>query len=262
VLFLLLATQLAAAADQVILNWEQDANGAALLSGQVIDDEFNSASGISVTVSVVSAHNVAAIFPSDAPPGVDYDLGTPNETCTPPGPGVGTGGEVGQPGENCTAQENVLIIPTSGDEDGDGFIDRVPNDDANGGTITFLFNMPVAVDYTEILDQESTENLTINTYADAAGTVLVTSTSPSGLGDNSYEFLDISALNVRRVDYEFLGSGAVASLAYTPPGQTAISLSSQGASGVDGTALLWVLIPLALLLTATAVLVRKTQRVQ
>jgi hypothetical protein len=47
--------------------------------------------------------------PGEEPFG-DADLGAPNEKCTPPGPGVGAGGEPGLPGENCSPLGNVLII--------------------------------------------------------------------------------------------------------------------------------------------------------
>ena len=44
----------------------------------------------------------------------DPDLGSPNERCSPPGPGIGEGGEPGMPGENCEALGNVLIIQEVG----------------------------------------------------------------------------------------------------------------------------------------------------
>lgn len=222
----------AAAADQVVLDWEQDADGAAIASGQVIDDEYHNTTGISVTVQANSATDIAAIFPSDSPPATDVDLGSPNETCDGGGPGIGAGGEVGEPGENCINHENVLILPTSGDGDDDGFIDDEPNDDANGGTITFLFSEAVAIDYIEILDQESQENVEINAYTNVDGTGLLVSENPAGFGDNSYEFISIGALGARRLDFEFNGSGAIASIAYTPPDPTAITLSGTDASGV------------------------------
>lgn len=225
--------------EQVILDWEEDAAGNPLQSGQVIDDEYHATSGVSVTVKVESRYNIAAIFPSHNPPVsgstvIDPDLGTPNETCPGGGPGVGDGGEVGEPGENCMSHENVLIIPTVPDRDGDGFIDGDPNDDADGGTITFLFSEEVIIDYAEILDQESSEALTINAYADTAGTQVLVSANPAGFGDNSYENLAINALGARRIDFAFAGSGAIASVAYTPVTQTAITLSGISATSATG----------------------------
>ncbi len=229
-LILLVSTSIVAAADQVILDWELDAQGNPIAIGQVIDDEYFSTTGISVTVRAVSARGVAAIFPSHAPSPADLDLGSPNETCPGGGPGVGAGGEVGQPGENCLSHGNVLIMPTIGDADGDGFIDGVPDDDHRGGTIIFLFSEPVQIDYIEILDQESSENLVIESYSDVAGADLLDMQSPTGFGDNSYEFLPIVVSGVRRLDFDFRGSGAIASLAYRPPDPTAVSLAAVNAS--------------------------------
>ena len=225
------------AADQVILTWEQDADGNAISTGQVIDDEYESATGVSVTVETVSSTNEAAIFPSHNPPlrsgnVVDPDLGSPNTTCPGGGPGIGEDGEVGDPGENCLSHGNVLIMPTVGDSDSNGFIDDVPDDDASGGTISFYFSEPVTIDYTEMLDQETVESLTINSYADLAGTVLVDEQNPAGFGDNSYEKIDINASGIHRVDFVFIGSGAIASLAFTPADPTAVNLATLSASAI------------------------------
>lgn len=231
-------TSVVAAADQVILDWEQDAAGNPLTSGQVIDDEYHNMTGISVTIQVQSPTGVAAIFPSNAPPGVDFDIGSPNETCTPAGPGTGDAGEVGQIGENCMNHGNILIMPTIGDGNGDGFIDGVPNDDDRGGTITFIFSEPVRVDFIEALDQESEENLTVESYGDVAGTNLLDAQNPSGYGDNSYENVPIGVEGVRRVELDFLGSGAISNLAFTPQDPTAVSLSSIDASAIAPTGIL------------------------
>ncbi|HSM57166.1 MAG TPA: hypothetical protein VK879_13530 [Candidatus Sulfomarinibacteraceae bacterium] len=236
-LVLLALPAIVAAQEQVILDWEEDAAGNPIQSGQVIDDEYHAMSGVSVTVKVESRYNIAAIFPSHNPPVgpngvIDPDLGSPNETCDGGGPGIGEGGEVGQPGENCLHHENVLIIPTIWDRNGDGFIDGLPDDDANGGTITLLFSEEVIIDYAGILDQEFEEALTINAYADIAGTQLLVSENPAGFGDNSYEEIAINALGARRIDFVFAGSGAIASVAYTPVTQTAIDLAGFTASSI------------------------------
>lgn len=255
ILVMVFFTSVVAAADQVILDWEQDADGNALATGQVIDDEYHSATGISVTVQAQSSSGVAAIFPSDAPPGVDFDIGSPNETCLGGGPGEGDGGEVGEIGENCMNHGNVLIMPTVGDGDGDGFIDGVPNDDDGGGTITFIFSEMVTVDFIEVLDQETQENLVIESYGDVAGTVLLDTQNPSGFGDNSYENIAIQTGGVRRVEFDFIGSGAVASIAFTPQDPTAVSLSAVDASAIAPTGVLFIAALLALITVASVWLV-------
>lgn len=221
--------------DQVILDWETDAQGNALSPGQVIDDEFHSATGISITVQAESERadgsDVSAIFPSDQPT-ADPDLGTPNETCPGGGPGEGEGGEVGEEGENCTPLGNILIIPTVGDNDGDGFIDGMPDDDARGGLVTFLFSDPVTLDYLQILDQEAGETAVIRAYNNVSGDAgaLIEEVSTMPLGNNSFQQVDLAAQGVMRLDVQYLGSGGLASLAYTPEGPTAVSLSTVNAS--------------------------------
>lgn len=92
------------------------------------------------------------IFDSSHPTGDDFDLGTPNETCDPPGPGQGQGGEQGQQGENCEPLYNLLIIAENiVDANGDGRVDD-PDDDAGGGEILFEFDSPFIIDYITIMD--------------------------------------------------------------------------------------------------------------
>lgn len=263
---------IATAADQVILDWETDADGNSLSSGQVIDDEFHSTTGISITLRAQSeapdGSNVRAIFPSHQPPvapsgrTIDADLGTPNETCPGGGPGIGEGGELGQPGENCTPQNNILIIPTVGDGDGDGFIDGLPDDDEEGGLATFLFSEVVSVDYLEIIDQENDETAIIRAYSNASGDPgsLVAEVSSQPLGDNSFQHIDLNALGVVRLDVEYLGSGGLANLAYTPMSPTAVELSTLDVSAsVAGFAP--ILIAVVLLSALSAAWVWRSRRV-
>lgn len=257
-----------AAANQVILDWETDAAGTVLVPGQVIDDEFHSTQGISITISGTSNRpggaNLRAIFPSSVLPidgngkAVDEDLGSANETCAGGGPGKGSGGEINALGVNCVALGNVLILPTSGDGDGDGVIDDTPNDDAAGGLGLFLFSEPVTIDYLELLDMESPEAVTIRTYTSAAGSPAVPSleTNPAPLGDNSFQRVELNASDVLRLEVEYEASGALATLAYTPAGPTATTLLSTAA--VPATASLWLFLALAFLLAvASALLVRR-----
>ena len=69
--------------------------------------------------------NVCISFDSGNPTGGDRDLGTPNQAFG--GPGVGSGGEPGMPGENNTALHNVLIIAEDvGDANQDGLVSTTP----------------------------------------------------------------------------------------------------------------------------------------
>jgi hypothetical protein len=260
-----------AAQEQVILDWQTDADGNPLLAGQVIDDEFHSATGISITIRAQSAapggSNVRAIFPSHQPPvsgsgsTIDPDLGTPNETCPGGGPGIGDGGEVGQPGENCTPQENILIIPTVGDSDGDGFIDGLPNDDAGGGLATFLFSRPVTIDYLEVIDQENAETADIRAYSDVSGDpgTLIAETSTVPFGDNSFQRVALGSSGVMRLDVDYEGSGGLANLAYTPDEPTAVSLSTLDGS-MSFSRLTPFLAAVALLFVLTVAWMRQSRR--
>jgi hypothetical protein len=272
VIAFLSAPSIATAADQVILDWQTDADGNPLSSGQVIDDEFHSTTGISITLRAQSeapgGSNVRAIFPSHQPPvapsgrTIDADLGTPNETCPGGGPGIGEGGELGQPGENCTPQNNILIIPTVGDGDGDGFIDGLPDDDEEGGLATFLFSEVVSIDYLEIIDQENDETAIIRAYANVSGDPgsLVAEVSTQPLGDNSFQRVALNALGVVRLDVEYLGSGGLANLAYTPMSPTAVELSTLDASA-SVTGFAPILIAVVLLSALSAAWVWRSRRV-
>ena len=64
----------------------------------------------------------------------DPDLGSPNEMCSPAGPGTGEGGEPGEPVRNCEPLGNVLIIQEVND-----CPDDIPDDAGDGGVLTLDF---------------------------------------------------------------------------------------------------------------------------
>jgi hypothetical protein len=66
-----------------------------------------------------------------ANPGKSSHLGSPNANCPGGGPGIGSGGNPGQPGRNCAAQGNVLVVQES-DTNG-------AKDNPGGGVIIFSF---------------------------------------------------------------------------------------------------------------------------
>ncbi len=133
------------------IDFETDALGNPLVAGQIIDDEW-AEWGITASFTVnAPSTGPLMIFDSANPTGGDVDLGSPNETCAPPGPGIGTEGEVGQPGENCFPQRNLLIIS----EDGDG---SDPDDAADGGTIVFSFADELEIDALSFLDSENNQD--------------------------------------------------------------------------------------------------------
>lgn len=98
------------------------------------------------------------IFNSTVPTAGDFDLGSPNNTCF--GPGVGTGGQVGQPGENCVDLKNILIISDDANP-------LAPKSYPNGGKLIFDFTDPVLFKEMHFLNA-ATDGDTITLY-DAGG---------------------------------------------------------------------------------------------
>ena len=189
------------------INFDTDGLGANTTAGQVIDDEYANL-GLTIATDDPAGHP-AMIFDSANPSGGDLDLGTANEDFG--GPGVGAGGEAGQPGENNTAFGKVLIISEDGDSSD-------PDDDASGGTIYFNFDSDVEIVSLAVLDIENNVSF-VRTY-DAADNVLST-TMMLNLGNNSAQTLNINTDGVRRMEVFFAGSGAIPFVTFNeeqPPG--------------------------------------------
>lgn len=162
------------------------------------------------TLSVVNNNGPQSliIFDSANPTGEDPDLGTPNQTCG--GPGIGIGGEVGQPGENCVPLGNLLIIAEDiVDGDGNGLVDD-PDDDLNGGTITFTWNSPTSPTRIVLMDIDN-ESASV---AVSNNTLLVT-VDATDLGDNSAQTIDLTGYPATdMMVVRFSSSGAVAEIEY------------------------------------------------
>ncbi|MBD3236258.1 MAG: hypothetical protein GF330_06125 [Candidatus Eisenbacteria bacterium] len=153
------------------------------------------------------------VFDSSAPTGGDYDLGTPNEDFG--GPGIGSGGRAGQPGENGTAQGNLLIIAEEiHDGDGDGLVDD-PDDEGGGGQIRFAFYEPVELHALGLVDIDDRSSAMVELYLDDQ---LLAAIPASSLGNNSYETLDLTGHGAADLLVLTLqGSGGVAFIDYVPP---------------------------------------------
>ncbi|WP_049901895.1 DUF11 domain-containing protein [Halococcus agarilyticus] len=181
--------------------FETGSDGEPLEAGQIIDDEFAD-DGITVSTENAGGREVM-VFDSSDPTGGDFDLGSPNEDFG--GPGVGDGGEAGEPGENNMSLGNVFIISADGDQSD-------PDDFDGGGTIVFEFDQPTRVDQLEFLDIDEGEAATITAF-DADGNVVASTESPD-LGDNSYNVAQLDAENVRRLEVTFPGSGSVSGITF------------------------------------------------
>lgn len=92
------------------------------------------------------------IFQTNNPPSGYEALGSPNEACSPAGPGKGEAGAPGQPGENCVDPKewplgNVLVVQD------DSKCDKKPAvPDPNGGTILVEFSKIINVGEIRVLN--------------------------------------------------------------------------------------------------------------
>lgn len=166
------------------------------------------------TVSVMNhtgGPHSCIIFDSANPTGGDPDLGSPNQTCG--GPGIGVGGEIGQPGQNCVPLGNLLIVAEDiVDANNDQIVDD-PDDEAGGGTIVFTFDAPVNPIRMVIMDIDS-ETAAVQTDSDT----LAVTVDASDLGDNSAQTVDLTGnAGVTTITVNFSSSGAVAEIEYEQP---------------------------------------------
>jgi uncharacterized repeat protein (TIGR01451 family) len=184
------------------ISFDTNGGGANLPAGTIVDNEYV-ALGMHVTTNDPANHP-AMIFDTANPTGGDTDLGTPNQDFG--GPGVGPGGEMGEPGANSVALGKVLIVSQDGNSSN-------PNDNAGGGTIIFQFDFPVFVDAVAILDVDYGETGGSVKAFDAGGG-LIASAPIADLGDNSSQVVAVGAVGVRRLEVKFTGSGAVSALLF------------------------------------------------
>ncbi|MEM7351344.1 MAG: SdrD B-like domain-containing protein [Acidobacteriota bacterium] len=183
------------------LDFEQDFEGNALPAGTILTDQLAS---FGITVSSANPANPPMIFDSANPTGGDNDLGTPNETVG--GPGVGSGGEVGQPGQNLQSLGNVLILS----EDGDA---TDPDDNAGGGTLIFDFANEVRIDRVAILDIDEGMGGAVTAF-DGGGSVIGAASMSGSLGNNSVQTVSLGVAGARRLEVFFPGSGAVSGIVF------------------------------------------------
>lgn len=152
------------------------------------------------------------IFDSSSPTGQDWDLGTPSQDFG--GPGIGSGGLAGEPGENAVALGNLLIIAEDlGDANLDDVVDD-PDDERDGGSIAFLFHSPAQpVSITLVDIDEQLLGLDID-----GGGALEISVQGSAAGNNSVQKLDLTNYGlVSSIRINFIGSGAIGEIEYRTP---------------------------------------------
>jgi cysteine-rich repeat protein len=170
--------------------------------------------------------NFAITFPSNAPPGLDFDLGSPNETCGGPGVSSDGAGEADGAHPNCAPPDgpldpndpniplnNVLIVADNlTDNDFDGLVD-VPNDHAGDNNLIIKF-LDKSVRFTSIalLDIQAplAESATVFLYADVDCSDLIAEIELDDTGDNGlivFKFEPFAPSRCMIVDVN--GSGAI-----------------------------------------------------
>jgi hypothetical protein len=209
-----LACELVTDTCALVLNFDKDANGNNLPAGTKINNQW-AAAGI-----VISANNdrnngpdQAILFNSAAPTGGDPDLGTPNQAYG--GPGIGNGGSTN------TVPEGMLLIIAENitDNNNDGLVDN-PDDEAQGGTISFQFtNTAVRVDTMVFIDIDDNQATTITVEKSDNSTV--TFVLPDA-GDNGRVTAFINESDVVALHVNFSGSGGIAGLYYCDDGEVIV----------------------------------------
>ena len=164
------------------------------------------------------ALDAAVLFDSNNPSGGDDDLGSPNETCDAPGPGIGSGGEMGMPFENCPAAalNNLAIIHEHCEELGGDSVAEPDDADLVGAEFDFDFSLiaPVTIESITLLDVEAEEpnaivRLLDGTDAEIAMFVL------NQTGDNGLVVKGLGpTFGVWRMAVTLNGSGAIDNIVF------------------------------------------------
>ncbi len=189
-----------------VLDFDTDGSGSSLSAGTIVGEQWATKGIHFSTTNTSGSDHPMMIFDTANPTGNDIDLGAPNETCSPAGPGVGVGGEVGSTYENCSPLGNTLILSTDGDtSDPD---DWRPSG-SQYGVITMEFDQDVQILNIALLDTDNDEDPVEIFFNDAALSSPVTSLPKPG--DNGFVETDVSGLSpadVRRMDVKMYGSGS------------------------------------------------------
>lgn len=191
------------------IDFETAGNGARLHAGAYVGQDWYSQYGMTVSATKTNGGytpgNKPRLFDTSRPGtnnnNGDPDLGSPNQSCWPSGPGVGNGGKPSSAYKNCKAQGLVLIIQESNKYAWD--------DNAHGGIITFDFATPVDKVFSiGLMDIEER-----TTYVDVRlSNGQSRRFTSAAAGDNSVQTININMSSVKQVKVTFGGSGAITDL--------------------------------------------------
>jgi hypothetical protein len=198
------------------LDFEKFPNGSIIPRGAYIATEWSQQFGLNISVvpNGISWYapfkpgtnlRQARIFNSSNPgvePDGDDDLGSPNAQCSRSGPGIGAGGIPGSKGANCQLHGNILIIQESNKAS--------PDDALNGGTFDFSFREPMYFDSLGLMDISEGSGRIMATLQNGTSKTF----QYANLGSNSYQTINISTSNVKKLEVYLTESGAITHLKF------------------------------------------------
>ena len=204
-----------ARAQHRVIDFTTDASGGAISAGDFISNQYT-LWGIEISESDVNHRAMA--FDTANPTGGDSDIGAPNQAfnatggelwdgVSPRGPGVGSGGAQGQPGENRWPLGNALIVSQDNNQ-------AVPNDYSGGGTLKFSFAEAITVNEIWVLDDLEGGDFIIACTPDGMECFNFEINNPD---ENSFQQIPVNTANVGTLYVELSGSGGIPAMRITGP---------------------------------------------
>jgi hypothetical protein len=191
--------------NKVNIDFNSLANDIPLQGGRYISTEYLRDYGVKLTASG-GLNDLPRLFNTSLVGSV-ASLGSPNQECSPSGPGEGKSGAPGQPGENCEPQGNILIIQNKND---DG---ELPDPNAAGGVISVELSSRVIFTFGIRLMNIVGNGTTVKiAYVNAAGIKIPKTIAVVGLGENSIETVPVFKSGVFRIAVNLSGPGAIAEI--------------------------------------------------
>lgn len=158
------------------LDFEKDGNGKATSAGDLAADMWKE---LGITISTTNSAKPAMLFDTANPTGGDEDLAHDTEGM-------------------------VLIVSEDGDQDD-------PDDNAGLERVIFEFDEPVKFYSIGLIDTEEQGYLFVY---DADGKKIEDGTKLPTMGDGETERLKVDATNVKKIEVEFHGSGAITDIEF------------------------------------------------